>query len=217
MFLLFFMLLLNFVISYWNATVVGRFWSEKDDLPTWTRVIMWSGAIMAVSGFFVVYVSLLTMIMKDLHMFEWLATAFFKITLEPAEIEMLVQNIFDLAYLVIIFPVLGTGLMITINSWIVAYARRDLLSVGVAGYNTFAQLNNTIRAVRYVPQATRSLGKSFKLKLGKDSGKAVAYIALFLFPIVVSLGGAIATTAVIMRASDARYQLDDIARESLEA
>ena len=86
-----------------------------------------------------------------------------------------------------------------------------MISGGIAAYNTGAQLYNTYNAVRHVPKATGSLfsglGKLFK---SKDSGKALAYIVIFLFPIVISLGGAILTTAIIIRASDAKYDLADI-------
>jgi len=209
------MLLLNTVISVWNAHAVGRYWTERQQLPSGTRFMMWCGAIMSVCGFFAVIVSLLTMIMHDLHAFEWLATTLFQMELEPADVELLVTNIFDLAYLAIIFPVLGTGIAITVNSWVIANARRDWASAGVAAYNTGAQIYNTARAVRYIPQATRSLGKGFKLKLGKKSGKAIAYLILLLFPIIISLGSAIALTSIIMKASDERYQLEDLQRAVL--
>ncbi len=209
MFILFFMLLLNLVISFWNASAVGRYWTEKKDLPGWMRFMMWCGAIMATCGFFVVYVSILTMIMHDLHLFEALAMILFKVEMTAETAEMLTQNIFDLAYLVIIFPVLGTGMCIWVNSLAVAYIRRDWASVGVAGWNTFAQVHNTVNAVRYVPRATSSLFKGIKVK-GKGAA-GLAYIVLLLLPIVISLGGAIATTAVVIKASDEKYQLEDVA------
>ncbi len=209
MFILFLMLLLNLVISFWNASAVGRYWTEKDQLPRWMRFMMWCGAIMAVCGFFVVYVSILTMIMHDLHLFEVLAMALFKVEMTAETAEMLTQNIFDLAYLIVIFPVIGTGMCIWLNSLAVAYIRRDWASVGIAGYNTYAQIRNTVNAVRYVPRATSSLFKGLKIK-GKGAAGLV-YLVLILFPIVISLGGAIATTAVVIKASDEKYQLEDMA------
>lgn len=214
MFLLFFWLLLTVGISIWNAHVVGRYWTERHQLPGWTQFMLWCGVIMSVCGFFAVTVSILTMIMHDTHLFEALALALFKWEMTPSDVEGLVQNVFDLAYLAIIFPVLGTGLAITINSWIIAVARRDWASAGIAAYNTGAQIYNTVRAFRHVPQATRSLGSGFKLRLGKDSGKAVAYLVLLLFPVIISLGVSIAATAIIMKASDERYQLEDVARQA---
>lgn len=212
MFILFFLLLLNLGISFWNASVVGRYWTERSELSGGIRFMMWCGVIMAVSGFFVVYVTILTMIMHDLHLFEALAMAIFKVEMSAADVEMLVGNIFDLAYIAIIFPVLGTGLSITINSWIVAAARRDFTSAGIAIYNTGAQIHNVISAFRNVPRAANNLGSGLKLKLKSKDAQALAYVCLLLFPIVISLGGAIATTMIVMRASDAKYQLDDVAQ-----
>lgn len=213
MFLLFLVLLLNLAISFWNASAVGRYWTEKNQLPGAVRFMMWCGAIMAVCGFFVVYVSILTMIMHDTHAFEFLSMALFRVEMSAADADLLTQNIFDLAYLIIIFPVLGTGLAIWANSVAVAYIKRDWASIGVASYNTFAQIHNTVNAVRYVPQASRSLVDGLsKIKLKGKSGAALVYLVLFLFPIVISLGGAIATTAIVMRASDEKYQLEDFAK-----
>lgn len=212
MFVLFALLLLNLVISFWNASVVGRYWTEKSQLPGWAQFLMWCGAIMSVAGFFSVYVTVLTMIMKDLNLFAPLALALFKVEFSATEIDMLVQNIFDLAYLIIIFPVLGTGLAITVNSWIVAYVRRDWTSVGVGIYNTGAQLHNMVNAVRHVPRAAKSLSIGLNIRFKAKDGKALAYLFLLLLPVVVSLGAAIATTALIMRASDEKYDLEDMVR-----
>ncbi|MBI5448925.1 hypothetical protein HY948_01260 [Candidatus Gottesmanbacteria bacterium] len=210
MFILFTLLLLNLVISFWNASVVGRYWTEKSRLPGLAQFLMWCGAIMSVAGFFSVYVTVLTMIMKDLNLFAPLALALFKVEFSAAEIDMLVQNIFDLAYLIIIFPVLGTGLAITVNSWIVAYVRRDWTSVGVGIYNAGAQLHNMVNAVRHVPRAAKSLSSGLNIRFKAKDGKALASLFLLLLPVVVSLGAAIATTALIMRASDEKYELEDM-------
>lgn len=212
MFVTFAYLLLTIGISFLNANSVGRYWTEKEDLPTWMRFMMWCGAIMATCGFFVVYVSIITMVMHDLHLFEALAMSLFKVEMTAAEAEIITQNIFDLSYLIIIFPVLGTGLCIWINSLAVAFIRRDFGSVAVAGWNTFAQVRNTMNAVRYVPQATKGLAEGIgKMLKKKDSATAIVYLLLFLFPIVISLGGAIATTAIVIKASDEKYELEDVA------
>lgn len=208
---IFFVLVLNLVISFWNASVVGRYWTERHELPGYVRFMMWCGVIMAVSGFFSVYVTFITMIMHDLHLFEALALALFQVEMTAVEATGLAQNVFDLAYLVIIFPVLGTGLALWANSVIIAWKRRDLASIGIGIYNTGAQIHNMVSAVRHVPRATKSLSSGVKFRLKSKDGKAAAYLVLLLIPVIVSLGSAIATTAVIMRASDARYDLEDMA------
>ena len=212
MFGMFLWLLLSLAISVFNAYSVGRYWTERGQLPGWTRFTMWCGVIMSVAGFFMVFVVMLTMIMNDIHAFEWLAQNVFKMTLEPGDVEALVQSIFDLSYLGLVFPVIGTGLAITVNSWVVAVARRDPVSIGIAVYNTFAQAHNIVSAFRYVPQATKSLSSGLRIRLNKNSGQALAYLALLLFPIVISLGTAIAATVIIMKASDKKFQLEDLAQ-----
>lgn len=214
MFIMFFWLILTLAISFWNASVVGRYWTEKRELPGWAQFLMWCGAIMSVAGFFCVYVTVLTMIMHDLHLFEALAMALFNVEMTAVEATALAQNVFDLAYLIVIFPVLGTGLAITVNSWIVAYVRRDWTSVGIGLYNTGAQIHNMVNAVRHVPRATSSLSKGVRVRMKSKDTQALAYLFLLLLPVVISFGAAIATTAVIMRASDAKYDLEDLAAKA---
>lgn len=206
----FLLLVLNLAISFWNASVVGRYWTERHELPGYVRFMMWCGMIMAVSGFFYVYVAILTMVAHDFHIFEALAFALFQVEMSAAEATELAQNIFDLAYLVVIFPVLGTGLAIWSNSVIIAWKRRDLASIGIGVYNTGAQIHNMVNAFRHVPRATRSLSSGVKFRLKSKDSKALAYLVLLLLPVIISLGGAIATTAVIMKASDARYDLASV-------
>lgn len=216
MFVLFLVMMLNFGISIWNASVVGRYWSEKKQLPTWSQVVLWAGAVMSVCGFFIVYLVLVTMVMQETHGFEFFASLW-KVTLEPADIEMLVQNIFDLGYLMCIFFVIGSGLIIMVHSWMVAYVRRDFLSYGVAGYNTGANLYNVVRATRHVPQAVGSLAKGFgRMRLRGKGAAGLVLFLMFLLPIVISLTGAIVTTVLIMHASDTKWELDDLAKEGLQ-
>lgn len=211
MFLTFAYVLLTLLISAWNAHVVGMYWTERRELPTSTQVLLWSGVVMAVCGFTIGYLIIVTMVMYDIHAFEFLAMAIFKVEFTPSNVELLVQSVFDMAYLGIIVPVLGSGLIITVNSWIVAAKRRDLVGYGVAGYNTGAQIHNFVSAARHIPRATRNLSGAFRVKLGKGGAQALAWFCLLFLPIVLSLGGAIATTAIIMKASDARYELDSVA------
>lgn len=205
-------MLLNFGISWWNAHVVGMYWSERDQLPGGIRAVMWSAAVMSVCGFFSVYAIIITVGMAELHLFEAIARVVFKVNFEPADVQSLVQDILNAAYLMLVFPVLGFGIVIWVHSMIRAFADRSFGSIAIATYNTGAMIHNTVSAARHVPSAAGSLGKSFKLKLGKDSGLALAYVVLFALPLAISLGGAIATTMVIMRASDRKYQLEELAQ-----
>ena len=54
----------------------------------------------------------------------------------------------NLIYIMIIVPLIGSGIFITIQSWI-AFARdKSLSNLGVAGWNTFAQAYNTYNAIQ---------------------------------------------------------------------
>ncbi len=197
-------LVLNFVISCWNAFVSGMYWTEKRDLPAHIRFLIWCGAAMAVIGFFIVYAVVIVFVTQQIHAFEFLAKVFLKRALEPEEVTLIVQNVFDLANSLIIVPLLGIGAAITAHSLSQAWKRKDALSIGVAAYNSFAMVHNVTTAARVLPKAIASLGN------GLRKNKSFGYIVILALPLILSLGGAIFTTAAIMRASDAKYQLGDM-------
>ena len=87
------------------------------------------------------------------------------------------QGALSLWYLTIIFPILGTGLIITIESWIAAYRNHSLMNLGVAAYNTFAQVHNTMGAINGVGPALSSVGKLFaSVAGGRGDAKGKAAI-----------------------------------------
>lgn len=203
-----FVMALNVAISFWNASLVGRFWSEKHLLPVGTQVLMWAGAIMAVCGFFSTYAVILVVLMASTHMFEVLGQTLFKVTVTPEDVRLIVETTMNMVYLMIIIPILGSGLVIWAHSLAVAYKQRNFSSAVVAGWNTYAQLHNTYNAVRYVPRAGGEVGKSFgKIFKSKDSGKVLAFLFLIFLPLILSLGLAIWTVAAIIQASDVKYDL----------
>ena len=62
---------------------------------------VWCGAIMSACGFTWVYIALLAILAQS---FQWLPARY-------------IEGIFSLGYLVIIVPLLGSGLGITASSW----------------------------------------------------------------------------------------------------
>lgn len=195
-------LVLTAVISYYNASVVGRWWTETAEIGGWPRFMSWMGAIMAVCGWFIVLLIPVTLVMYYGHLFEFFL-GLVKIQADPEKIDMLVETIFDLSYLIIIFPVIGSGFAIWAESMAAAWYRRDAKSIGIAAWNTFAQTRNTYRAVRHLPAAARRVRVRTK-NLGKGVAGLV-YLALMILPIVISLGGAILITVLIMKAADNEY------------
>ncbi len=183
-------LILNFGVSWWNARTCGRAWEESKAVGGWIRVLVWCGAVQSAIGFSSVFMFPLI----------FLARAVFPETFT----DEYVQATVNLWYVTIIFPALGTGLIITIESWIVAYRERSLKNLGVAAYNTFAQAHNTMSAINDFMPALRSVGEMFgKAMSGRGSSKGKAnLLALMIVIAIVALaicGGALLTSVLIHR------------------
>src|SRR5262245_19690912 len=124
---------LNLVISWLNARTCGRAWIEARALGGSIRVLVWCGAVQSAIGFSPVFLFPLI----------FAANGLFPGYFTTGDLNGMVS----LWYISIIFPALGTGLIITIESWIRAYRERSLSSMGVAAYNAFAQIHNTMGAI----------------------------------------------------------------------
>lgn len=175
MFWLFLILVLNLGISYWNARVCGKAWAEANALGGFGMLVVWSAAIQSAIGFSMVYVCGLA----------GLAYALNYLTTES------INGLFSLWYIAIIVPALGTGLVLTVHSWIVAYQRRDFASIGVAAYNTIAQAHNMYSAVDGVGTAFGKVGD-----LLKGDNKQAGLVILL---VVLAIGGGIMTTYALIR------------------
>lgn len=187
-------LLLNVIISIWNCYAVGSAW--KDTMAfggAFEKLILWSGVIQSGVGFS----------MPILIVLSWIATTILtggtEPTLTPAEAQEFMQAIFSLWYVAVIFPILGSGLAITAHSIRVAYHRRDFGSIAVAGWNSFAQIHNTISAVNNLGGAFGNIGELFgKALSGKGDGKGkLAILALIL--VVASLASGFLITFALVR------------------
>lgn len=116
--------------------------------------------------------------------------------------EVYVQAMLDFGYLVIIGPAIGSGIGITIQSWM-AYARNKTFGSGaVAGYNTFADLYNIGTALEYVPDAWSHVSDIlFGGKKDRDEDENVfARIAIILV-ILAAVAGCLLTAAIIQTVS----------------
>lgn len=184
--ILFVLLVINFAISWWNAWAAGRGWTEVKEIGGWPRIVTWCAVIMAACGFSWVFLTIETMIVYSLGYFE------------PTEVEAM----FNLGYLIIIFPVIGSGLGLWAHSLIVAYKKRSFGTLGVAGWNTYAQVHNIYSVAKHAPGAIESVLKVFgKSKSGRQA------IALILL-VVLALGGGVLTTITIVRKADRDHAID---------
>jgi hypothetical protein len=146
----------------------------------------WMAAIMSASGFtwcYMVIAALLGTVIpvKDSH-------GEYHPLLTP---EML-KAFCDLGYLVVVLPILGSGLAITIHSWGVFWRRRNFSSGATAGWNTFAQVYNFYGAARHIPEAGIGVKDFFG---GKSDDKSKAIVALLVVGAVI--GGILTTWAII--------------------
>lgn len=182
---LFGFLILNSLISFYNAWAAGRGWTEAKEAGGWIRVVNVSAVVMAACGFTWVILTI-----------ETIAVVLFNY-LEPADAEAL----FNLGYLLIIFPVLGSGIALWAHSLVVAYKRRQMGDFVVAGWNTYAQIHNMTSAARHVPDALSSVFSS----LGKSKSGRNALLIIVL--VILALGGGILITVAIVRWADENHQV----------
>lgn len=168
---------LNLLISWINCRSAGSVWKEAKQFGGFMRVLVWCAAIQAVVGFSSALIILLG--------FTAYATGHL-----PREY---LDAAFRLWYLLIIFPALGSGLIITIHSLIQAWRERNIANIGTAAWNTFAMGSNIYNAVSDVPDAFDKVGDLFKGD--KDQQK----VALVLLIVGVALAGGVIITALLIR------------------
>lgn len=177
--LVFLILLLNFGISIWNAVAVGNAWVESKHSGGWPRFMTWMGALMSALGFTWCYLIVLV----------FAAMAFGYLDERAAEAGLY------LGYIVVVPGILFSGVMIMIDSWARAYRQRTVANVGVAGYNTFANIYNTYNAIRTIPEAFENVLDFFKSSSkNKDSQSA----ALVILLVILALFGGVITTWMIV-------------------
>ena len=186
--------LLNFGISIWNAYAVGLAWVETKHSGGWPRFMAWMGAIVSASGFSWCYLIVLAF---AAHGLGWLRMDAVTVALQ-------------LGYILLIPGILFSGMMITLDSWARAYRTRKIADIGVAAWNTYAQIHNTYHAIRdfdkafgNVVDALRGSGKGSSGNSGdSDSdGGGVAVVVVFVLVILALLSGALTTAVIISRAA----------------
>ena len=72
------------------------------------------------------------------------------------------ELLFNIGYAIVIFPILGSGMGIWLDSIKEAIKRKDGISIGVAGYNTFAQGYNTYEAAKFLPTVFKHIGATIE-------------------------------------------------------
>lgn len=190
------LLILNFVISFFNAWSVGRSWPDTKAVGGWPRFMAWMVAVMSACGFTWVYTIALGFIVNAMG---YLPMKY-------------LNGMLSLGYLMIIIPLLVSGLAMTLESWSYFWRRRTFGSGAIAGWNTFAQIYNTYEAISAIPEALGAVGSMFEESDGdSDSGGFFAKLAIFLTA-CAAIGGILTTFAIVRitarnRASSTRAKL----------
>lgn len=174
---------LNLVISFLNARNVGRVWAESKAVGGWIRLLAWCGAIQSAAGFTFVYAVVVGYIA--------VSTGY----LPPAMLGVMM----NLIYIMIIVPLIGSGIFITIQSWI-AFARdKSLSNLGVAGWNTFAQAYNTYNAIQSFGPALDSVQQGLGGLFSGDGDSDNSTARVILLVAIVLLAGVLTTSVIVRR------------------
>lgn len=207
MLLLIFMLVLNFIISWANASYVGRYWSESKEVGGSFRVYIVAGYIMAIAGFTMVYGYILLLISPTILQIAAVA---------PETILMFEQLSADLIYLFCVVTIIPTGFYIWIRSLKTFWEKKTLANGLTAGWNSFAQVHNTISAARNAPSALGRVAKAlFGGKGSKKDNTIIALAAIFL--LIVAIFGGYFTASAIMKKADREYDMfEDLKRRKID-
>src|SRR5262245_4228351 len=185
--------LLNFGISIWNAYAVGLAWVETKHNGGWPRIIAWSGAVMSACGFSWCYLIILA---AAAHGLGWI---------DQDQVDLALKN----GYILLIPGILSSGLMITLDSWARAYRTRRIRDIGLAAWNTYAQIHNTFHALRDLDKAFASVVDSLGSRGSSDDKKGGAALVIVFVIVILALLSGILTTAVIISRVAGNDELPD--------
>ena len=193
------LLVLNFGISWFNAYSVGRSWADSKAIGGWPRFMVWCGAVMSASGFTWCYLVGLILI----------ATATGLLPMRYVHVAL------QLGYVVIILPVLGSGIAIWMDSVTTAWRRRDAASIGRAGWNTFAIAHDTCEAATTLPGIFKDLGSTLSERDDDGAEGKLFYLATLIVVLVLCSG--IFTTMTIIRSTARKYARSAIAEHDFQS
>jgi len=186
-------LIANFVISWLNCRSCGRVWAEARAMGGWISLLAWCGATQAAIGFTMVFGFLIGAVAMHLGILSRSAAY-------QAE---------SLGFLLIVIPSIGTGLILTLESWVRAYRDHSLANMATATWNTFSQLHNTYNAFEGIGSAFRGVKDLFS---NDDESDSRGFIVLtVLLVVALSLLSGVLLTAVLIHRYAGTLSLPDSA------
>lgn len=183
MIFMFLILLVNLVISFLNARSCGRMWAESKAIGGWIHVLTWCGAIQSAIGFTTVWSFFIGTVAYLVGYLNSSMISFYS----------------SFLYVLIILPAIGTGILITIESWIQFFREKSLLNLGTAGWNSFAEIYNIYHAVNSFGDAFSIVKDGFSELFDSDSDNDASPILLVILLAVFSLFAGIMTTYWIVQ------------------
>lgn len=207
-----FVWLLNFSISILNAWGCGKSWTETKAVGKFPHLLNWCGAIMSAIGFTWCYLIIAGWAGYTIpfdHKVHGVTVN------SPYFDEKDLSFLFDMGYAVIIVPLIGSGMVITVNSWCVAWRNRTFGDGAIATYNTFAMYNNIYSAVTEsagVFGRISSYSKSSSSSSDSDDKKGyILLLVVFCF-----IGGVLTTKWIIKKTQLATAQSRQYQYESFQ-
>lgn len=189
-------------VAYWNARIAGKIWLESKAVGGWIRVVAWCGAIQSAVAFALVYTVVVGIPLA----------LYLKVKVEFFEYWMDWLAVFAVPALI------GSSLIIAIESWRRWGRNRSLLNLGFAGWNTVSSVSSLDKDLSAIGEAVGRLfhvfssskpvseanavsttensssgsddaGKNDDSESEKSSGKGAALLALFLTIASIIAGG----------------------------
>lgn len=174
------LLVLSGLISWWNCKSAGSVWIESKKVGGFMRVLVWCAVIQSVVGFSQILIVVLGL---GAYAAGYLDQRHFAAAM-------------SLWYLLIIVPALGSGLIITIHSWVQAWRERNIANMGVAAWNTFAQGLNMYNAVKDIPNAWEAVSDVFGGS-SSDSKESKGAVLVLLIVVLAIAGGVMITFGLV--------------------
>lgn len=190
-------LALNFIISWSNAHTCGTVWSESKATGGFFRVNVVAGYVMSIIGFTQVYgyiyIILFYYIAPHIEKFQ---------NIDMNQFAMLSS---DLLYVGIGFTIIPTGFLIWINSLRAFWKHKTLGNGLVGGWNSYAQIRNTVSVARNMPSAIGRLVEAFFGGKGKKKKSDGVLMMLVVFIVILALLAGYFTASSIMKKADKEY------------
>ncbi len=152
----------------------------------------WMGAVMAAVGFTWCYSILIGVAATNIPITDE-DTGISAPLLDQAGLEVF----FDLAYLIIIFPCLGSGLAIMTASWGAWWRHKSTGNTINAGWNTYANLHNFYTAIEVVPDKWANVTDYFSGGSSSSSSDSNKNTLILILVAIAVLGGILTTWSII--------------------